>query len=218
MAMADYNLPVDILIADDHRIMVDGLYGILKDEKIIGNIYTAFDGRDAVHQVTTRQIDCVILDINMPILNGIEAAKQIRQQKPIVKIIMVSMLCDGSIVTKALKAGADAFVIKNTGKEELLKAITRVMKNEKYISAELSYDLLHKMNRPSGNETESNLTQREKEIIRYIADGLTAHEIADKLFISHRTVDTHRKNILQKLHLKNIAALTRYAADNDLLG
>jgi two-component system nitrate/nitrite response regulator NarL len=217
MARSDYNLPVDILIADDHRIMVDGLYGILKDEKSIGNIYTSFDGRDAVNQVSYREVDCVILDINMPVLNGIEAAKLIRQQKPHVKIIMVSMLCDGSIVTKALRAGADAFVIKNTGKEELLKAIARVMKNEKYISAELSFDLLHKMNRPAEKETELHLTIREKEIIRYIADGLTAHEIADKLFISHRTVDTHRKNILQKLSLKNIAALTRYAADHDLL-
>jgi two-component system nitrate/nitrite response regulator NarL len=217
MAMPDYNLPVDILIADDHRIMVDGLYGILKDEKSIRNIYTSFDGRDAVNQVTNREVDCVMLDINMPVLNGIEAAKQIRQQKPHVKIIMVSMLCEASIVTKALKAGADAFVIKNTGKEELLKAIGRVMKNEKYISADLSYDLLHKLNRPAGNDHELHLTQREREIIRFIADGLTAHEIADKLYISHRTVDTHRKNILQKLSLKNIAALTRYAADHDLL-
>jgi two-component system nitrate/nitrite response regulator NarL len=217
MVMSEYNLPVDILIADDHRIMVDGLYGILKDEKSIGIIHTCFDGREAVTLVGNRQVDCVILDINMPVLNGIEAAKMIRQQKPHVKIIMVSMLCDASIVSKALKAGADAFIIKNTGKEELLKAISRVMKNEKYISADLSYDLLHKMNRPANNESDLHLTQREKEIIRYIADGLTAHEIADKLYISHRTVDTHRKNILQKLSLKNIAALTRYAAEHDLL-
>jgi Response regulator containing a CheY-like receiver domain and an HTH DNA-binding domain len=214
--MPEYNLPVDILIADDHRIMVDGLYGILKDEKSIGQIYTSYNGRDAVNQALSREVDCVILDINMPELNGIEAAKMIRQQKPHVKIIMVSMLCDSSIVGKALKAGADAFIIKNTGKEELLKAISRVMKNEKYISADLSYDLLHKMGRPA-SDSSLHLTQREKEIIRYIAEGLTAHEIADRLFISHRTVDTHRKNILQKLNLKNIAALTRYAADHDLL-
>lgn len=216
--MPDYNLPVDILIADDHRIMVDGLCRILKEQKGIGNIYTAHDGREAVAQAANHQIDCAILDINMPVLNGIEAARQIRKQRPYIKLIMVSMLCDAAIVTRALKAGADAFIIKNTGEEELLKAIGRVMKNEKYISAELSYNLLHTLNKQGDKEgDQSHLTQRELEVIKYIAEGLTAHEIADKLFISHRTVDTHRKNILQKLHLKNIAALTRYAAEHNLL-
>jgi DNA-binding NarL/FixJ family response regulator len=216
--MPEYNLPVDILIADDHRIMVDGLSRILKEQKGIGNIYTAFDGKEAVTQALNQTLDCVILDINMPVLNGIEAAKLIKKQKPHLKLIMVSMLCDAAIVTKALKAGADAFIIKNTGEEELLKAIGKVMKNEKYISAELSYNLLHALNKSGEKESpEIHLTQRELEIIRYIAEGLTAHEIADRLFISHRTVDTHRKNILQKLHLKNIAALTKYAADNNLL-
>ena len=214
--MSDYNLPVDILIADDHRIMVDGLSRILKEQKTIGNIYTAFDGREAVDRAASLQIDCVILDINMPVLNGIEAARLIKKQSPHLKLIMVSMLCDAAIVTKALKAGADAFIIKNTGEEELLKAIGKVMKNEKYISAELSYNLLHSLNRQH-DEPNGNLTQRELEIVRYIAEGFTAHQIAGKLFISHRTVDTHRKNILQKLHLKNIAALTKYAAEHDLL-
>ncbi len=215
--MPEYSLPVDILIADDHRIMVDGLSRILKEQKSIGNIYTAFDGREAVDQAMRQEVDCVILDINMPVLNGIEAAKQIKKQKPHLKLIMVSMLCDAAIVAKALKAGADAFIIKNTGEEELLKAIGRVMKNEKYISAELSYNLLHTLNRSPDENAHAHLTHRELEIIRFIAEGLTAHQIADKLFISHRTVDTHRKNILQKLHLKNIAALTKYAADHDLL-
>src|SRR5687767_1668761 len=115
--MPEYNLPVDILIADDHRIMVDGLSRILKEQKGIGNIYTAFDGKEAVTQALNQTLDCVILDINMPVLNGIEAAKLIKKQKPHLKLIMVSMLCDAAIVTKALKAGADAFIIKNTGEE-----------------------------------------------------------------------------------------------------
>lgn len=217
MVMSEYNLPVDILIADDHRIMVDGLSRILKEQKNIGKVFTAFDGREAVMKATSQSIDCVILDINMPVLNGIEAARQIKKQRPHLKLIMISMLCDAAIVTKALKAGADAFIIKNTGEEELLKAIGKVMRNEKYISAELSYNLLHTMNRGPEENLNAHLTQRELEIIKYIAEGLTAHQIADKLFISHRTVDTHRKNILQKLHLKNIAALTKYAADNNLL-
>jgi len=216
--MPDSMLPVDILIVDDHRIMVDGLSQILKDEKMIGVIHTAFDGKTA-HSIALQQnIDCVILDINMPVLNGIEAAKLIKRDKPYIKVIMISMLCDAGVVTKALKAGADAFIIKNTGKEELLRAIAKVMNDEKYISAELSYNLLHTINKqPVNTNANSSITQREKEIIRYIADGFTNQEIADKLFISRRTVDTHRKNILHKLQLNNTAALIKYAAENHLL-
>jgi DNA-binding NarL/FixJ family response regulator len=216
--MSERMLPVDILIADDHRIMVDGLSQILKDEKTIGTIHTAHDGKMA-HAITQQQnVDCVIMDINMPVLNGIEATKLIKREKPFVKVIIVSMLCDAGVVTRALKAGADAFVIKNTGKEELLRAISKVMNDEKYISAELSYNLLHTINKQPAHDTPGgSITQREKEIIRYIAEGLTNQQIADKLFISRRTVDTHRKNILHKLQLNNTAALVKYAADNHLL-
>lgn len=216
--MPDSILPVDILIADDHRIMVDGLCRILDDEKMIGNIHTAYDGKTAHALAQQHNIDCVIMDINMPVLNGIEATKLIKGDKPYVKVIMVSMLCDAGVVTKALKAGADAFIIKNTGKEELLRAITKVMNDEKYISAELSYNLLHTIHKqPAQSPSVSSITQREKEIIRHIAEGFTNQQIADKLFISRRTVDTHRKNILHKLQLNNTAALIKYAADNNLL-
>lgn len=216
--MSEYTVPVDILIADDHRIMVEGLSHILKDEKMIGNIYTAPDGKSALAIIQEQAVDCVILDINMPILNGIDAARQIKILKPYIKIIMMSMLCDASIVTKSLKAGADAFVIKNTGKEELLKAITKVMNDEKYVSEELSYSLFNTLGRRADKEASvSPLTQRETEIIRFIAEGMTNQDIADKLFISRRTVDTHRKNILHKLHIKNTASLIKYAADNRLL-
>jgi DNA-binding NarL/FixJ family response regulator len=216
--MPESILPVDILIADDHRIMVDGLCRILDDEKMIGTIHTAYDGKTAHNIAQQHNIDCVIMDINMPVLNGIEATKLIKREKPNVKVIMVSMLCDAGVVTKALKAGADAFIIKNTGKEELLRAISKVMNDEKYISAELSYNLLHTIHKqPAQSASGSSITQREKEIIRYISEGFTNQEIADKLFISRRTVDTHRKNILHKLQLNNTAALIKYAADNNLL-
>lgn len=215
--MRDYRLPVDILIADDHRIMVEGLCGILKDEKIIGKIYTASDGKEAYELVSANEIDCVIIDINMPGMNGIEAARMIKKDKPHVKVIIISMLCDPSIVSKAVKAGADAFIIKNTGKEDLLKAITKVMNDEKYISEELSYNLFHTLNKRPKKDQDEHLTEREKEIIHYIAEGLTNNEIGEKLFISNRTVDTHRKNILNKLQLKNTAALIKYAAEHNLL-
>ena len=211
--------PINLLIVDDHQLITDGLSQILKSEKTIGEIHTANNGKEAVDKALTNDIDCVIMDINMPVLNGLEATKLIKKEKPGIKIIVVSMLCDASIVSKMLKAGADAFINKDTGKAELLKAIDKVMQDEKYISPGISNNLFTHLSDRNVNtpENEKHLTTREIEIIRYIADGLTNHEIADKLFLSIVTVDTHRKNMLAKLHLKNTASLVKYAAEHKLL-
>src|SRR5207342_3125389 len=182
-------------------------------------IHTANNGREAADKALMHDIDCVIMDINMPVLNGLEATKAIKKEKPHIKVIVVSMLCDASIVNKMLKAGADAFINKDTGKSELLKAIEKVMSGEKYISPEISLDLFthlsdRKLSQPVN---ERQLTPRELEIIRHIAAGLTNIEIATTLFLSPATVDTHRKNMLAKLQLKNTAALVKWAADHHLL-
>jgi DNA-binding NarL/FixJ family response regulator len=212
-------LPINLLIADDHQLITDGISTILKSEKTIGEIYTVQNGRQAVDEVIKKDIDCVIMDINMPVLSGLEATKLIKRQKPYVKVIVVSMLSDAAIVSKMMKAGADAFVNKDTGKAELLKAIDKVMQGDKYISPQISNNLFtHFTNRNVNEEDiEKHLTAREVEIIRHIADGLTNHEIAEKLFLSIVTVDTHRKNMLAKLHLKNTASLVKYAAEHKLL-
>lgn len=210
---------INLLIVDDHQLITEGLSQILKSEKIIGEIQTANNGKEALEKILIDSIDCVIMDINMPVLNGIEATKVIKKENPKIKIIVVSMLCDASIVSKMLKAGADAFINKDTGKAELLKAIDKVMNGEKYISPGISNNLFTHFNdrKISGPKNEKHLTVREIEIIGYIAEGLTNHEIADKLFLSTVTVDTHRKNMLAKLHLKNTASLIKYAADHKLL-
>ena len=210
---------INLLIADDHQLITEGLSQMLKSEKTIGEIHTANNGKEAVDKALTNYIDCVIMDINMPILNGLEATKLIKKEKPGIKIIVVSMLCDASVVSKMLKAGADAFINKDTGKAELLKAIDKVMNDEKYISPGISNNLFTHLTDRNVNapENEKHLTAREIEIIGYIADGLTNHEIADKLFLSIVTVDTHRKNMLAKLHLKNTASLVKYAAKHKLL-
>jgi DNA-binding NarL/FixJ family response regulator len=217
--MTPYQLPINLLIADDHQLITDGISKILETEKTIGKIHTASNGREAVDKVIITNVDCVIMDINMPVLNGLEATKLIKQEKPYVKVIVVSMLSDASIVSKMMKAGADAFINKDTGKTELLKAIDKVMQGEKYISPQISNNLFTHLTDRNVNttNTEKHLTAREVEIIRYIADGLTNHEIADKLFLSIVTVDTHRKNMLAKLQLKNTASLVKYAADHKLL-
>jgi DNA-binding NarL/FixJ family response regulator len=217
--MSSYPVPIHLLIADDHQLIIDGISKILETEKTIGEIHSANNGREAVDTILIKDIDCVIMDINMPVLNGLEATKLIKQQKPFVKVIVVSMLSDATIVSKMMKAGADAFINKDTGKTELLKAIDKVMQGEKYISPQISNNLFtHLTDRNVNKEDkEKHLTAREVEIIRYIADGLTNHEIADKLFLSVLTIDTHRKNMLAKLQLKNTASLVKYAADHKLL-
>jgi len=217
--MTAYQFPANLLIADDHQLISDGIAKIIEAEKGIGEIHTVRNGREAVDMVLTKEIDCVIMDINMPVLNGVEATKLIKQGKPHVKIIVVSMLCDSAVVSKMMKAGADAFINKDTGKTELLKALEKVMLGEKYISPAIANNLIeHLTSRKfDTSNAEKHLTARELEIIRMIADGLTNHEIAKKLFLSVVTVDTHRKNILAKLHLKNTAALVKYAADHKLL-
>lgn len=217
--MPPYLLPINLLIADDHQLIADGIVKLLENQTLIGEIYIANNGREAVDIVLMKDIDCVIMDINMPILNGLEATKLIKNEKPAVKVIVVSMLSDAAVVSKMLKAGADAFINKDTGKAELLKALDNVMKGEKYISPAISNNLFTHFTdrRINAEERENHLTAREIEIIRYIAEGLTNRGIAEKLFLSIVTVATHRKNMLAKLHLKNTASLVKYAADHKLL-
>ena len=210
---------INLLIVDDHQLIIDGLSAILVGEPLIGTLFTARDGEEAVNLVVEKDIDCVLMDINMPVIGGCEATELIKSKKPHVKIIMVSMISDASVVAKLLKAGADAFIIKNTGKLELLAAIKKVMAGEKYVSQELCSDLYRHIGsaRRKTSGGPDHLTSREIEIIRYVAAGLTNQEIATKLFLSHNTVETHRKNIIAKLGLKNTASLVKYAADNKLL-
>ena len=217
--MTTHQSPMNLLITDDHQLIADGLTKILEDEKTIGEIHIASNGKEAVEKALSLDIDCVIMDINMPELSGIEATKLIKKAKPQIKILTVSMLSDAAIVNKMLKAGADAFINKDTGKSELLKALGLVMKGEKYISPQISFNLFSHLGDRNVHiaDQEMHLTTRELEIVRHIADGLTNREIAGKLFISIATVDTHRKNILAKLQLKNTASLVKYAANNKLL-
>jgi len=210
-------LPQNLLIADDHQMITDGLIQILKNHEGIGKIYTARNGKAAVDIALTEDIDVIIMDINMPEMSGVEATKLIKKAKSGIRIIVVSMLSDPSVVSKLLKLGADAFINKDTGKEELVKAIDKVGRGEKYVSPEISANLIQFISENRDTNHDRHLTKREMEIIGYIAGGFTNVEIAAKLFLSNVTVDTHRKNILAKLGLKNTASLVRYAVENKLI-
>jgi len=216
--MKSESLPLNLLIADDHQMITDGLSHILSSEKMIGKIHIARNGKEAVAIALSEVIDIIIMDLNMPQLSGAEATEIIKKEKPGIKIIVVSMLGEPAVVNKLFKSGADAFINKDAGKDELLKAIGKVVQGEKYVSPEISMNIVkHLHERGNDTSTGKHLTKRELEIIGHISNGLTNNEIAVKLFLSSVTVDTHRKNILAKLGLKNTASLVRYAMENKLV-
>jgi DNA-binding NarL/FixJ family response regulator len=204
---------IRIIIADDHLVFIDGIEALLKEFESIAVIGHAENGQQLIEQVSLHKPDIVLTDIQMPVMDGIEATKEIHKRFPEIKVIALTMLKESLFIKRMQTAGACAYVLKTVDKEELVKAIQKVAAGEKYFSAEILAQL---SNEPTHNITEV-LTKREKEILVMIAQGLTDKEIAEKVFLSPLTVITHRKNILIKLGLKNKVELTRYAISNDLL-
>jgi DNA-binding NarL/FixJ family response regulator len=211
-----------LLIADDHRMFIEGLQLMLKHELQTEIVAFALNGKEAIDICATHDIDTVIMDINMPLINGIEATKMIKQICPCIKVIILSSADSTTIVADALKAGADAYVLKDAGCEELAKALKIVCKNEIYISPSLAHFFMHTTSKHKTREDciqfkEGYITPREQAILKLISEGYTNQQIADTLSIAVSTTDTHRKNILAKLKLPNTAALVRFAVENKLV-
>ncbi|MCZ2357645.1 MAG: response regulator transcription factor [Bacteroidia bacterium] len=220
--------PIRIIIVDDHQIVRDGLRFLISDEPNMTIIAEAENGQDLLDKLAIEQPDIVLLDIRMPVLNGIQVTEKIHRLYPDVKIIILSMHDEEEYITKALQAGAQGYLLKKTGKEELLRAIHTVVGGTNYFSNDVSAKMLSRlmnrksMNKPmdghkSSSTKEIPLTSREIEIIRLIVQEYTNAEIAERLTISPRTVDTHRRNLLQKTGVKNTAGLVKFAMMNGLL-
>lgn len=202
-----------ILIADDHQIFLDGLKLIFSDQSQWQIVAEANDGIQVLEFFKTIKIDLAIIDVNMPKPNGFEVCKYIKQHHPTCKIMILSMYGDEQFMQEFLRMGVDAYVLKNAGKVELIEAVQTILNDEKYISKAL---------RNTDEQEDSfvkslSLTQREKEIITLLAKEKSSQEIADSLFISIYTVNTHRKNILHKLGVKNTAGLMKFASENNLV-
>jgi DNA-binding NarL/FixJ family response regulator len=214
---------IKILIVDDHEVVRDGLKNILLSLNNVAIAGEAANGEDAIAFYESNKPDLVIMDISMPGMNGIEATRIIKENDPNAKILILTMHDNQEYLNQIIRSGAKGFVLKNTDKEELLDAVRTVAGGENFFSKDISKLIIENYIR-SAKDSDKNegykevpLTKREIEILKYIAEGNSNQEIANKLYISYNTVDTHRKNIMHKLSIKNTAGLVRYAIEKGLI-
>jgi len=207
--------PIRILLADDHTIVRKGLRMLLEDQEGFAVIGDAGDGRETIALVEKHLPDVVVMDVAMPILNGIEAARQITAKFPQVAIVFLSMHSDEGYVLRALKAGARAYLLKDSAEHDLINAIRAVVDRKAFFSPAISKflveDYIRQMNEREVEDSYDLLTTREREILQLLAEGKNNKEVATLLNLSAHTVDTHRSNIFQKLNVHNSAELILYA-------
>jgi DNA-binding NarL/FixJ family response regulator len=212
-----------ILLVDDHPMIRIGIKSLLEGEQGIVLIDEAIDGDECLEKIDATNYDVIIMDIKMPKKTGIDTTKELVKKYPNAKVLALSMHDEQDYIVKMLQAGAKGYLLKNTTKEELLKAVEAVSRGENYFSNDVSSIMLSKYiykEFPSSKKeykSDVQLTRRETEIIKMISEELTNADIAEKLGISVRTVDTHRRNLLQKLDVKNTAGLVRFALQNGFL-
>ena len=203
-----------ILLADDHRIMREGLRSLLEKQPGMEVIAEAENGRTTVQLSRELKPDVVVMDIAMPDLNGIEATRQILAESPDVKVTALSMLSDTKFVREMLSAGASGYLLKDSAFEELGKALRTVINNQTYLSPKIASLVVKDYlgNIASKDSSASPvLTNREREVLQLLAEGKNAKQIASSLYVSVKTIETHRKKIMDKLGMNSIAELTKYA-------
>ena len=211
---------IEIMIADDHRVFREGIVSILENTGEIKVIAQAQDGKQVMEQLHQVQPKLILMDISMGEAGGIETTKLVRENYPAIKVLVLSMHSESSYIVKMLEAGASGYLLKDAGSAELINAIKAVAEGHTYFSSQVSatlVDQLVKGKKPTERKTGITLTKREIEVLRLIAEEYSNPEIAEKLFISIRTVDTHRRNLLEKLDVKNTAGLVKYAIKQGLV-
>jgi DNA-binding NarL/FixJ family response regulator len=205
---------IKLVIADDHRLFRSGLRQLIEKQAGVSVVAEAATGFEAVAAAKELSPDIVVMDISMPELNGIEATRRIVDETNTVRVIILSMHSDRRYVTEALRAGAKGYLLKDAAPEELLRAIHKVMRDQFYLSAAINAQVIEGFVQRSPAETLSafsTLSAREREVLQLLAEGKSTREIADKLHLSAKTVETHRVHVMEKLNLHTIAELTRYA-------
>ena len=223
-------MKIKVFIVDDHDLFKEGIKLLLRNEKELEVVGDAANGAEFLQKVEEIKPDVVLMDINMPVMNGIDATRAAVSKYPNLKVLALTMFEEGAYISEMMKAGAHGYLLKNTGREELLGAIKKVIAGEKYLSASVTVKLIDSVMNPvsrpspvspsmndSSERKKVDITKRELTIIKLIAQEMTNQEIADKLDNSPMTIITHRKNLLRKLGVKNTAGLIKYAVQNGLL-
>ena len=208
-------MPIKVFIVDDHPMVVAGLNALLEKLpgiEVGGSVSNAID---CIPFLKRNTIDVVLLDINLPDISGIDLCKKINKEFPEIKILAISTFSERSYISRMIENGASGYLIKSAPVEEIAEAIATVLKGRMYLSVSMEHLLRPLSVTPS--DVLPALTKREKEILHHIADGLTNNQIAEKLFISPLTVDSHRKNLLAKLKVNNTASLIKLAIENSLI-
>lgn len=212
---------IRILIADDHKLFREGIKSILKEESCIKVVGEAGSGAEIIQKLETNNIDIILMDIDMPQMDGLIATRIIKERFPDTKILILSGYNDLKYILEVMRAGASGYLVKDAENLDLVNAIKTLAQGNAYyshkIAEKLTDYLRNSLSTPSLPLTGVTLTQREKEILQLIAEEFTNQEIADQLFISTNTVFTHRKNLLKKFNVRNTAGLIKHAAEYGLL-
>ncbi len=214
---------IKIILVDDHQIVRDGIKALLTDVEDIDIISEASDHNVLREKLNLQNPDIIIMDISLPEISGLELAKRLSESHPEIKVIILSMYTDEDFIFNAIKSGAKGYLPKNTTRKEIIDAIRAVYAGEEYFSESISNIILKSYvqkaktvdNQPE--RSEDKLTIREIEILKHFASGLSNQEIADKLFISIRTVESHKNHIMQKLELKSTVDLIKFAIKNKIV-
>ena len=201
---------IKIYLVDDHKIFVKGVASLLGSEKELEIAGFAFDGKTALQFLKEKEVDVLITDVQMPDMNGIELTRIVKEEFPQIKVIGLSMLDKAEIISELISSGADGYLLKDIEKNELLNAIHEVVEGTVFYSGSIAKSLMQSLS------NKDLLTRREREIIKLIIDEYTNVMIADKLFISEYTVESHRKNIFRKTQAKSIVGLVKFAYENKL--
>ena len=208
-------MSIRVLIADDHKIMLAGLRSLLEKQTDFDVVGESDNGRKAVLMAQGKKPDVVVMDVSMPDMNGIEATTQITESLPETRVIALSMHSDKRFVMGMLRAGASGYLLKDCASEELANAIHQVVRGKKYLSPEITGvvidDFLLGGASEKGATVASQLSPREREVLQLIAEGWSTKQIASHLYVSVKTIETHRRQIMKKLDLHTIADLTKYA-------